>query len=193
MYLNWFRKRESQLKIVRGHIHAPYFIFIRCGEAYSDDELLGYLGIEGYAPDANTCRSGMQWLYITSDDEWVHIADDWRYSFWSSDSIRDYIAAIGKRHDVFACSVADTYWQFEFEFYRDGELRRRFSMESESDRGFWSDVDFGKPLPAERPQSNTDDPLDYVLELAASVGVNTRHRRRRVRSYSKIYDAWSSR
>jgi hypothetical protein len=174
------------LHITGDHIHAPYFIFIDGGTVYSDEEAMELLGIEGFAASARLeCSNHV--LHITDDGRWLHVVDDWFYTQWHSRTIRDRIAKLATRHDIFTCSVGDTDHSFDFEYFMGGVLVRRYVVEDRNRDGGVVTEDFGSPLPGEAAAFEHSDEVSRVLEVARSVGVVIDHRPERIRSFSKPY------
>jgi hypothetical protein len=172
------------LQITGGHIHAPYFIFIDGGSAYTDEEVMKLLGIEGFNV-ANRLEFPNQFLHITNNGQWLHLADDWLYSQWHSKSIRDRIVKLAATHDIFTCSVGDADHSFDFEYYRDGKLIRHYVVEDMSYDGGQVTKDFGEPLPGEVDAFRHNDEIDRVLAVARSIGIVIDHTPENIRSFTK--------
>jgi hypothetical protein len=175
------------LQITGGHINAPYFIFIDGGTIYGDEEVMALLGIEGFSPSAHL-EFPNHFLHITDDGRWLHIADDWLYTQWHSKTIRDRIAKLASKHDIFTCSVGDADYSFDFDFYQGGILVRRYVVEDPNYNGGSVTEDFGEPLPGEAAAFEHADLAMRVLDVARSVGVSIDHRPERTRSFTKPYE-----
>jgi hypothetical protein len=176
-------------KFIKGHLHSPYFIFVRASGRLSDEDLLKLLGLG----DCVSCPLRVDWstphLYLTEDDTWIHIADDWRYSLWHKgrNQLVDELHKSIPDTPIFACSVGDSDWSFSFAYYSSDRLLRRHVVEDPHyDRGRRIVVeDFGQPFPSEMALSDIDDEQDYVLSLAASLGVKLNHQPGSIRCYTK--------
>jgi hypothetical protein len=175
------------LQITSGHIHAPYFIFIDGGTAYSDEQVMTLLGIEGFSP-SSCLEFPNHFLHITDDGRWLHVVDDWLYTQWHSKTIRDRIAKLASKHDIFTCSVGDADYSFDFDFYRYGSLVRRYVVEDPNYNGGSVTKDFGDPLPGEAAAFENPDLVSRVLDVARSVGVDIDHRPEHIRSFTKSYE-----
>jgi len=175
------------LHITGGHIHAPYFIFIDGGTIYGDEEVMALLGIEGFSP-ASHLEAPNHFLHITDDGRWLHIVDDWLYTQWHSKTIRDRIAKLASKHDIFTCSVGDADYSFDFDFYQGGFLVRRYVVEDPNYDGRSVSEDFGQPLPGEAAAFEHADLAMRVLDVARSVGVTIDHSPECIRSFTKPYE-----
>src|SRR5690349_16902852 len=96
----------SQPLIHHHHLHAPYFIFVRSAGVYSDIELLHHLGVTNVSQDLTPSQATKS-VFVTEDQQWAHVADDWSYTLWHAPNIRTAIAHLATRHDVFTCSIGD--------------------------------------------------------------------------------------
>ena len=131
-----------------GHLHAPYFIFLKCAEKVSDSDLLAAFGINDHQQISTPPLEGPHATFCTCGD-WTLIADDWYYSLWHSETTRPAINSLAERADIFAYSFGECDNSFDFVYYLDGELVRKFVV---LDPDFKSSIvkeDFGDPLPGE--------------------------------------------
>lgn len=170
--------------VISGRIHSPHFIFIRCDGAYTDAELLQKLELVGYErikspPDLRP------YVCITNDRQWTHIADDWSYTLWHMPSTRDVIEEFGKDHEVFACSVGECDRSWEFVYYRNGRLLRKYIVEDPHFRGGVVVEDHGVPLEGEEEARKLTDEQETVLAIASSLGIDVRHNERAIRVYAR--------
>src|SRR4051812_29631299 len=113
----------SESLIIRGRLHAPYFIFVRGEGRYSDADLLRLFGLTAYRltnRPTKLPRRLERHVILADDGPWVMVADDWYYTLWHMPSTRPAIQALGQSCDVFACSVGDCDHSFDFVYYRGG-------------------------------------------------------------------------
>jgi hypothetical protein len=170
--------------LINGTISAPYFIFLRCAGECADDEILRMLDIDGHKRNASP-TSGQSHLYLTEDKVWTHVADDWYCSLWHSRRIRPAMARVATRFDVFACSVGDTDQSYDFIYYRNAQLVRKYVVEDPHWRGGKVVEDYGAPLPGENEAHKVHDELHRVLFIASLLGVDLRHKLDSIRIYTK--------
>src|SRR5262245_20456458 len=114
-------------RVIDGLLLSPHFIFVRCAGLHSDLELLGDLGASGYRlldADAREPRNSTM-VFITEDQEWTHIADDYWYRLWHLPHLKSAVELLGERYDVFHCRIADADDSHEFTYYRALRLRGR--------------------------------------------------------------------
>lgn len=175
-------------KIINGVFHSPYFIFVRAAGHVSDSHLLNILDLRKFVRTEIVEDWSKPHIYLTDDGEWIHIADDWRYSLWHKgqkqqvENLHDCMPEA----DIFTCSVGESDCSFHFEYYSGRQLLRRFEVEDKFyDKKRQSVVEnIGNPLAPERNLSETGDELTYVLSIAAWAGVKISHNLDLIRCYS---------
>jgi hypothetical protein len=179
---------SSESKIINGHLHSPYFIFIRAAGWLSDHDLLKLLDLGDLVARPLRADWSTPHIYFTEGDAWIHIADDWLYSLWHKG--HQIVTALHERaagSPTFSCAVGDSDRSFDFAYYSSGALLRRLVVEDphyDRRRRIVAE-DFGRPFPAEKPLSEIDDEQGYVLSLAACVGVKINQEPRAIRCYAK--------
>jgi hypothetical protein len=169
--------------IVHGRLHAPYFIFLRCAGRYSDSDLLQRFGLADYRPRKGLPDRG-RYAILAADGQWSLIADDWRYTLWHKPSTRPALVALAETCDVFACSVGDCDRSFDFVYYRDARLVRRFVVADPHFQGGVVVEDMGQPLPGEATAFQQSDEFTIVLGIANSLGIKTDFSERDLRAYA---------
>jgi hypothetical protein len=168
---------------VHGKLHTPFYVFIRSAGAYSDADLLRHFGLSAYRRTTAPLQLG-RYAILADDGPWTMIADDWYYTLWHTPSTRPAIAALGERHDVFACSVGDCDHSFDFDCYRDGRLARRYVVvDPDFQRGRVVE-NVGAPLPGEATAFALPGELQTVLEIARSLGIKTEYAEDELRVYA---------
>src|SRR5262249_31147792 len=119
-----------------------------------------------------------------------HIADDWRYGLWHKQSrILDSLRQGIPDATIFACSVGEIDYSFDFSYYTAGELCRKFVVEDlQIDKRRRTVVEnLGDPLPSEKPLSEIGEEQEYVLSLASGCGVKIDHRAQSIRCYAQAH------
>src|SRR5262249_23236755 len=169
--------------IVDGQLHAPYFIFLRCGGGDSPPELLQQVGLAGFPPTEGIPGPG-RYVILSTGGDWSLVADDWLYTLWHRPLTRLVVAALGETCDVFACSVGDCDRSFDFVYYRDGRLVRRYVVADPHFRGGVVAEDFGEPLPGEAAALRQSGEFEIVLGIARSLGINTEFGEHDLRVYA---------
>lgn len=165
-----------------GKLYAPYYIFLRCAGEYADWDLLERFGLGGYKRVKSAPRM-LRYAIIADDGTWTLLADDWFYTLWHKKTTRSTIEKLAEQHDIFACSVGDCDRSFDFVYYQDGRLVRKFVVADPNFRGGTVVENFGEPLPAEADAFKQNDELRIVLELAASLGIKTQYTEAQARIY----------
>lgn len=171
--------------IVKDRLHVPYYIFIRCGGRYSDADLLELFSLPTYRPNLSALRRGIYTL-IADDGPWTLLADDWRYTLWHMPSTRPAIYQLGQDFEVFAASLGDCDYSFDFVYYNHGRLVRQYTVEDPDLRGGRVVENIGDPLPGETAELFLVDERRIVLGVAASVGINTDFIDREIRVYGPV-------
>ena len=169
-----------------GSLYASYFIFIKCAGAYSDADMLLRFGLTDYQRVPAPLDFG-PYVCLMEDSEWTHIADDWSYTLWHRPSTWETIAEIAKDHDVFACSIGDCDYSWQFVYYRHGRLLRKYVVDDPHyQKGGMLVEDFGIPLEGETEAKKQTDELGTVLTIAASLGIDVAHRTKEIRVYAPL-------
>jgi hypothetical protein len=175
--------------IIKGHLHSPYFIFVRASGRLTDADVLKLLGLDDFAPIPPCADWSKPHVYLIEDTAWIPIADDWLYSLWHKG--HDNIVGAFHKHlpeiSIFARFVGDADRPFDFTYYSSGGLLRRYVVEDpryDKQRHVVMES-FGQPLSLEKELSEIGDEQDYVLSLATSVGVKIGHDLASIRCYSR--------
>src|SRR4029079_5465413 len=100
---------------------------------------------------------------------WTLLADDWYYTLWHLKSTQLAIASLAARHDVFACSVGECDHSFDFIYYKNGQLIRKYVVVYPSFTRREVVEDFGDPLPGETAALQHECELHVVLTIAHSI------------------------
>lgn len=131
-------------------LHSPFMIYIRSYNKLSDDNFMKVLGLEGYQKMAPPLYFPGWHVVFANDTEWTHIADDYRYTLWSSPKTAEAIEKYSKSYDVFRWSIGDIDESLDFEYYQNGNLIRKFVFEHNIFKNTKTVmVDIGPKLPGE--------------------------------------------
>ena len=164
-------------------LHAPYFIFLRCAGKYSDAELLAKFVLGAYRPATAETPPRGRYAVFADDGQWTLLADDWYYTLWQQPDARSTIEALANECDIFACSVGDCDRSFDFFYYRQSQLVRKYVVADPHCRGGTVVQNVGYPLPAEAAALQLEDETEIVLTIAASLGIKTNYTEQQVRIY----------
>ncbi len=167
-----------------GKIHSPYFIFIECGDYYSDQQVLDLIGASEYRKKEPPTRSE-KGLYITNDGKWTHILDTFFYLLWHSEQVRDHIEELSKKHNIYSCSVGDSDHSFDFIYYRGGNLFRHYVYDQIFDQPGKVTKNLGAELLGEKASLLEADETSKVLAIAESLGIDTNYENHELRYYGK--------
>ena len=159
---------------INNRVFSPYLVFIKCARIYENHDLLKLLGLNNHnAIEAEDDVAS--YFYIARCDEWVHVIDDWFYTLWYSKNFRRNIGNLAKSYDVFTCSIGESDDSFDFEYYKNGELVRKFVVEDPDDAEKIITENYGAPLYCEAAALSQDDNMDKVLYIAKSLGINVNY------------------
>lgn len=168
--------------LVEGRLHAPYFLFLHCQGLFTDRQLLHQFGLTNYIP-AKPTRPIQQSAILADAGGWCLLADDWYYTLWHKETTRPVLAQMGQSFDVFACSVGDCDRSFDFVYYRDGRLVRKYIVHSPRYTDQIVVENVGEPLPGEATAFKESDEINLVLGVAASLGLKVKFEERDFRVY----------
>ena len=118
-----------------GDLHTPFMIYIRSRNGLSDKDFLKLFGLNDYHKVAPPLSPLGSHVVFANDNEWTHIADDYRYTLWYSPKTAEAIEELSKIYDVFRNSIGDIDDSFEFEYYQNGKLIRKYSFEDDVFKG----------------------------------------------------------
>jgi hypothetical protein len=136
----------------------------------SDEKLLQLFGLSSYQR-SNSHPDFGRYAVFSNDGSWTLLADDWLYTLWNMKSTKGTITELARKFDVFACSVGDCDNAFDFVYYRDTRLIRRYAIAYPNFRDGIVTENVGDPLPEESNAFKESDPLITVLRIAASIGI----------------------
>ena len=169
--------------VIHETIHSPYFIFVRCNGAITDTDILQRFGLAKYSAARCAPRMGL-YAVLADDGEWTMLADNWHYQLWHRESTGNAINDIATTYDVFTCSVGDSDDSFDFIYYRNGKLVRKYVVTDPHYSGGTISEDIGESLKQESDiLANSDGQLKLVLALAKSVGIRTDYAEDELRVY----------
>ncbi len=180
------------MDIHNGHLHAPYFIFIKSAsdlaqesEVLSDDDLIKSLILACQKPiPKESAVSKKHDVYVTKTGKWIHIMDDWSYSLWHNPNIREWVEKLSKKREIFICAAGELDDAHEWSYFKNGNLQRSVAYENNSSGKLDKKIDVGIPLEGEWKAGLEEDVLDKVLRLAQSIGISIEQNEAEIWSYS---------
>jgi hypothetical protein len=169
----------------RRQLHSGYFIFVRCSGSLSDEQLLELFGIASYQPPTGSFTWTGDYARIAGDGQWSLIMDCWLYTLWYSRLTEQVIQQLSQTWDVFACSVGEADYSFDFEYRQAGRLVRQYIVIDPHYSGGEVSKDEGVPLPGEQESLKASDELSRVLGIAEALGIQLNTMAQNVRVYVK--------
>jgi hypothetical protein len=169
--------------IIQGQLHSPYFIFVRRPHEFADADLLTRFGLHNYERTKSVAQLG-RYAILADAGTWTLLADDWHYTLWHMPTTGSTIEDLAATHDVFACSVGDIDRSFDFVYYRNAALVRKYAVSDPHMKGRKMVNNIGEPLPAETEVVTGEyDEISIVLRLAESIGIKTEYQEAELRIY----------
>lgn len=178
------------MRTENGTFSSPFFIFIKGVFDLSDIELCAKLGLENYELVTDKAYDSMdhlekRHLFLTEDEQWTHLMDDWFYTLWYDQEIRERIRVLSFDFDIFCCSVGDIDVSYDFRYYQKGKVVREYVVEDPNFKGPKVVINTGTPLNGEASPWNRGEPETRVLHIASSLGINVKHDLSKIRCYSR--------
>jgi hypothetical protein len=175
-------------RVIDGHIHAPFFVFIRGWTSEDEATSLTTFGLEGYSSNR---KVGDHDRYVTICDQgdWYQIADDWYYTLWHSRPFLETIRDLAKRHEVLLFMVGEADYSFEIEYHKAGIMQRQFIYDQPPMGTGRILSDVGTPFPDEAEIVLGKEMLESLWRITGPLGIPTRAEKNHLRVYSKPYES----
>jgi hypothetical protein len=179
------RLTMSSMPATASELHVPYYIFLKCAGRCADADLLGRFGLANYRRVA-AANSQQLRRHATFADAppWTLLADDWYYTLWHSPTTRPALEELAEECDVFACSIGDCDRSFDFIYYKDRRLIRKYVVSDPHFRGRELVQNVGYPLPGESAALQHQDEAQVVQQIANNLGIRTRYAPSELRHYA---------
>ncbi len=170
---------------------SPYFIFIKEGGKMSDKEILEHLGLNDYkivADEKERIKEVLykRYLFLTEDNYWTYLMDDWYYTMWHNEEIKNRIKLLSENFEIFTCSVGDCDDSFDFAYFKQGEIIRQYVVKDPKFKGGEVVKDIGNPFPIEKVALRKNDLYEKVMTIAESFGIKMNHEKEKVRIYGRF-------
>lgn len=166
--------KKWKLKNGRWFYDAPSYVFIKDIE---NDEILRLLEAEQISiieklNDFNPRRNRYE-LLITKWKNWKIIIDNWYYSFHHYCLVSSMTEKIGKKYDVFECTIGDCDHSFSFKSQKNGKVIRNYVVSNPSYRknDLQVDVNVGIPLKGESVFIDSDGVSEKVINILYEEGL----------------------
>ncbi len=170
---------------------SPYQIFIKGGFKMTDKEIFELLGLRDYKLiiDEQEKKTGdlhKRYLFLTEDESWTHIMDDWFYTLWHDKEIRERIKLFSEKFEIFTSSVGDIDDSFDFTYFKEGKAIREYVVKDCDFKGGAVVKDFGCPFPIEKIALSKKKVDQKVMTIINSLGIKTKHDKDKIRIYGKF-------
>lgn len=181
------------MQLIKNSFFTPYFIFIKDNSNLNDEELLKKIDLKDYelVTDKSEKKTrgykiNKRYLYITEDEKWKHLMDDWFYTLWHDTEVKTRIKNLSKEFEIFCCSIGDCDDSFDFVHYQNGKEKREYVVEDPYFNGGQITKNIGNPFEIEKIALAKKDQLEKVLLIAQSLGINTNHNLEKIRCYGRL-------
>ncbi|WP_425618878.1 hypothetical protein NA78x_002597 [Anatilimnocola sp. NA78] len=172
-------------KVSNGHLHAPFFIFLRRDPELSDQQILGHFGLRTHRYSAKLPPFST-YVVLADVGDWTMLADDWLYQLWHLPSTKAAIESLAKDRDVFAWSIGDCDESFEYCLYINGQLIRHYVVDSPHFDDQVVRVELGQRLRFESELLASDLPIvEKMIRMGANLGINVVVKQEMLRIYSR--------
>ena len=162
---------------------APFLIFIKGINHLSDNEVFKLLGVRSFEI-IDSLEEKESSLYLTRCQNWIHIMDNWLYNLYHKTSFKNRLDDIGKICDIFYCSIGDIDDSFDFTYFQDGKLRRKYVLNDTVPKNQVIEQNIGEVLPLEEEiLSKEIDVQIKIVEIAKSVGIGINHKEENIICY----------
>ncbi len=184
-----YKSRAEILDGINENYFSPYRIFIKSGSELTDDEILNHLGIKDYKLETEKPDWKSRYLFLSENDGWVHLMDDWSYSLWHNKTIRNNIQSLSQRFEIFTCSIGDIDNSFDFTYLKNGEIIRQYIAEDPNFKKLVIVKNIGKPFPIETEALKLKDTAKKVTMIAKHLGLNLNYTKDQMRVYKLMNKA----
>lgn len=157
----------------------------------SDKEILEHLGLVDFdliidKKEREKKILHKRYLFLTEDNEWTHLMDDWFYTLWHDKEIRKQIKLLSENFEIFTCSVGDCDDSFDFTYFKQGKIIRQYIVEDFQFNGGEVVKDIGNPFPIEKTAIKKKDLYEKVITIAKSFKIKMNHEKEKVRIYGRF-------
>jgi len=106
------------------------------------------------------------YIYLSNDENWTHIFDDWNLILYRSKEFNDTLKKLTYNYEIFTCLVGDADLSFEFKHYKNGTLSRHYKVDSPNYNDEIVTINYGKPFDIENEAFKFEELSDKVMFLA---------------------------
>jgi len=178
------------MNVTSGELWSPFYIIVKDYGRLDFSELFQLLKIERYSHrirenKIKIGKNSSDVLFVIRRGDWIQIMDNWGYKLWHDKKIRKDIEQLSKSYEIFHFSMGDIDYDYDFSYYKNGELIRKFSIEKRSSKNMVVIEDFGTPFQNEPKTNKFEEPFEIVIPIAKSLGITFEHNLKDIEVYSK--------
>lgn len=178
------------MRIINGQLWSPFYIIVKDYGKLEISAIFKLLKIDRYSHKIQenkieTGSNSLDVLFVIRRGDWIQIMDNWGYKLWHDKQIRNDIEQLSKNFELFQFSMGDIDYDYDFSYYKNGELIRKFAIEVRSTKNITIKEDFGTPLICEPESNKFKEPFEIVIPIAKALGIPFNHKLEEIEVYSK--------
>jgi len=175
-YGHYFKEENDDMFIM-------FFISIKNINHLSDEEifrLLGYENVQKLAFAIHDTDGSIMYdggdlhCYVVDDGEWLTIVDSC-YELFHDFRNREKLEKLSYKYDVFYGTSGDIDESFDYTYYKDGVLRRKYEVSQANFRDLVVEKDIGIFLEGEKEMLLEKEAEKKVIHVARIAGISLKY------------------
>jgi len=168
---------------------SPYFICIKNTVALTNEAILDQLGLSDFkliVDEQERENLGKRYLYLVRNEHWIMLMDDWLYTMWYNQEIREMIKLLSKKADIVTFFVGDSDESFGFSYFKQGKLIRQYEFDDLMPEELKVVINIGAPFNMEQSALQIEDSFEKIMALAQSFGIDTSYNENEIETYGRF-------
>lgn len=178
---------RNNMQIIDDMPISPFAIFIKGVQLKTNEEVIKLLGIQyfieiSFEEIKERPEEDENCIYISRDDNWVHIMDGLEYTLCVTNGIESRIKELGKKYDILNYSLGDCDRSYSLEYYKEGKLKRSYIVESPNYNDMIITRNLGEPLLGESiPEKDYCELIP--MAVAKNLGIKVANKLQDIKCY----------
>ena len=178
------------MRIIDGQLWSPFYIMVKDYGGLKFNELFQQLNIDRYSHQIKENKleigsESLDVLFAIRRGNWVQIMDNWGYKLWHDKQIRKDVEQLSKSYEIFQFSIGDIDYSYDFAYYKNGVLKRKFAIEADHPSEEIIKENFGSSLKGESETKKYREPFDKIRPITNSIGIPFEHDLNEIEVFSK--------